>query len=1105
VDDERALYPLTIDPLMTSPAWTAEPNQANAVFGISVATAGDVNGDGYSDVIVGAQYYDNGQSDEGRAFVYHGSASGLSVTPNWTAESDQANAFFGYSVATAGDVNGDGFSDVIVGAFYCDNGQANEGRAFVYHGSAGGLSVSPDWTAEGDQVLALFGFSVATAGDVNGDGYSDVVVGASTYDNGQTDEGRAFVYHGSAGGLSATPNWTGEGNQIGAQFGGSVATAGDVNGDGFADVIIGAWVYTSDQGNEGRAFVYHGSAGGLSLTPGWTAEGNQTNAYFGSSVSTAGDVNGDGYADVIVGAQSFTNGQSAEGRAFVYHGSAGGLAFSAAWTAEPDVADASFGHSLGTAGDVNGDGYADVIIGAMNLSNGQFTEGRAYVYLGSRLGVENLTYWTAESNQADAHLGSSVATAGDVNGDGYSDVIVGAPYYDNGQSDEGRAYVYHGSAGGLATQFHWQADGNQVGASLGYSVATAGDVNGDGYSDAIVGVPYYDNGQDSEGRAYVYHGTASGLSDTPAWIEESDQPEACFGGSVATAGDVNGDGFSDVIVGASNFSGGQDHEGRAYVYHGSAGGLSPTPAWIAEGDYPFASFAGSVATAGDVNGDGFSDVIIGAYSYSSSGRAFVYHGSANGLGVAEWAVMGGQSGAEFGASVATAGDVNGDGYADVIVGAPGSLRSVFVYSGSAAGLAAMPAWTEEGDGSADRFGASVATAGDVNGDGYSDVIVGAPFATSSYGTLGQALVYHGSPSGLGIANWIAEITQSANIGWSAGTAGDVNGDGFSDVIVGAPRYDNGQEDEGLVLVYHGSSIGLSSAAAWIRELNEPGAHLGFSVAAAGDVNGDGFADVIVGANDARTGQDGEGVALCYFGNERQGLDRLPGQAYTDDSAPIAPLGSSDSPSAFLLKALGRSAAGRGAVRLEAEVKPFGVPFDGSGIVTGDAFDTGAPSQGIGSAVPLAELAGGLVEETLYHWRLRIASRSPFFPRSPWFTPAGNALTEADLRTAAPPVGIADEGAPAAGLLVLDPVRPNPLRSHGEIAFTLAEAGQVRLAAYDVTGRQVAVLTDGLHAAGRHTVPWDGRDTRGNVVPDGVYFVRLEAAGWVTSRKVVIAR
>jgi hypothetical protein len=227
-----------------------------------------VNGDGYADVIVGALYYDNGQADGGRAFAYLGSAAGLSPTPAWTAEGDQAFAAFGNSVGTAGDVNGDGYADVIVGAFAFDNGQADEGRAFAYLGSAAGLSPTPAWTAEGDQVGARFGISVATAGDVNGDGYADVIVGADGFDNGQADEGRAFTYLGSAAGLSPTPAWTAESDQASPWFGFSVATAGDVNGDGYADVIVASLYYDNGQADEGRAFAYYGNGtAGLSVRP----------------------------------------------------------------------------------------------------------------------------------------------------------------------------------------------------------------------------------------------------------------------------------------------------------------------------------------------------------------------------------------------------------------------------------------------------------------------------------------------------------------------------------------------------------------------------------------------------------------------------------------------------------------------------------------------------------------------------------------------------------------------------------------------------------------------------------------------------------------------
>src|ERR1051326_254089 len=269
--------------------------------------------------VASAGSYDNGQTDEGRAYVYLGSASGPALLPAWAAESDQANALFGYSVATAGDVTGDGYSDVVVGARDYDNGLGAAGRAFVYHGSATGLAASPAWTADGGQASAEFGVSVATAGDVNGDGYSDVIVGADLFDNGEQNEGRAFVYHGSPSGLAGIPAWTGEPNRAGAKFGVSVATAGDVNGDGYSDVIVGAQFYSNVETLEGLASVYLGSATGLAGSPAWTAEGNQVNAFLGASVATAGDVNGDGYSDVVVGAHGYSNGEQAEGRVFVYH------------------------------------------------------------------------------------------------------------------------------------------------------------------------------------------------------------------------------------------------------------------------------------------------------------------------------------------------------------------------------------------------------------------------------------------------------------------------------------------------------------------------------------------------------------------------------------------------------------------------------------------------------------------------------------------------------------------------------------------------------------------------------------------------------------------
>jgi hypothetical protein len=351
--------------------------------------------------------------------------------PDWTADGYDDNNWLGYSVNTAGDVNGDGYDDVIVG----EPSLGEEGRAFVYHGSASGLSATADWTGEDDAKFARFGWSVATAGDVNGDGYDDVIVGARNLNK----PGKAFVHYGSASGLSTRPDWTVVSDR-GDGFGHSVATAGDVNGDGYDDVVVGdPGSYFND---EGRVFVYHGSATGLSATADWTAEGNQVGSGFGGSVGTAGDVNGDGYDDVVIGADH--NQYHEYGDALVYHGSASGLSATAAWRVKGDQEGDLFGHAVATAGDVNGDGYDDVLVGAPRYENRIFHEGGIVVYFGSASGLATAPYWTAESDQSDAQFGWSVATAGDVNGDGYDDGIGGAVTYDVEKENEGMAVVFHG-------------------------------------------------------------------------------------------------------------------------------------------------------------------------------------------------------------------------------------------------------------------------------------------------------------------------------------------------------------------------------------------------------------------------------------------------------------------------------------------------------------------------------------------------------------------------------------------------------------------------------------------------------------------------------------
>jgi hypothetical protein len=294
-----------------------------------VSTAGDVNGDGFSDIIVGSPYYweKDEVSREGKAWVYLGRSSGVTSAPHWYDDCGQAGAEFGFSVSTAGDVNGDGYSDIIVGAPGRVLSVSGQGAAYVYHGSSTGLppsSVGWSWWEYGRWDGACFGYSVSTAGDVDGDGYSDVIIGAPFYGvDTEAEEGIAQVFEGSSAGLDHSFLWEKESGQAGARFGWSVSTAGDVNGDGFADILVGAPLWHNGETNEGGAWVYHGSAPGPHTVPDWHAEGEQGGAHFGYAVSTAGDVNGDGYAEVVVGAPLYTKNVATEGQAFVFFGNEG--------------------------------------------------------------------------------------------------------------------------------------------------------------------------------------------------------------------------------------------------------------------------------------------------------------------------------------------------------------------------------------------------------------------------------------------------------------------------------------------------------------------------------------------------------------------------------------------------------------------------------------------------------------------------------------------------------------------------------------------------------------------------------------------------------------
>jgi hypothetical protein len=400
-----------------------------------VADAGDVNGDGYADIIVGAHSSDDSNRFTGKVYAYYGSDSGFSLTPDWTAIGENAGDYFGYSVAKAGDVNGDGYTDVIVGAFRNDEGGVDAGKVYLYYGSDAGLSLTPDWTAIGESDYHFFGYSVAGAGDVNKDGYADIIIGALS--------DKVLAYYGSNSGLSSVPDWTVVGENTGDYFGYSLAEAGDVNNDGYSDIIVGAIFNDDGSTSAGKAYAYHGGDGGLSLIPAWTAVGEGASDYFGNSVAGTGDMNGDGYADVIVGAYHNNDGGSAAGKVYVYYGSDEGLSPTPDWTTVGENAGDEFGYSVAGAGDVNGNGYTDIVIGAWKSDDGGSDAGKIYVYYGSNSNPGSVPDWTTVGENADDRFGSRVLSrAGGLNNDRYLGIIAGAYLNDDGGTNSGKAYVY---------------------------------------------------------------------------------------------------------------------------------------------------------------------------------------------------------------------------------------------------------------------------------------------------------------------------------------------------------------------------------------------------------------------------------------------------------------------------------------------------------------------------------------------------------------------------------------------------------------------------------------------------------------------------------------
>jgi len=969
-----------------------------AGLGRSVAGAGDVNGDGVDDLIIGA----NGASE---AYVIFGNSNGFPATANVSLLNGSNGITFrgvsssgetGFSVDTAGDVNGDGFDDVVIGSPRYSQGEGEPwaGQSHVVFGRSSASSAVFDlsnvngtngFAVNGASSRDYAGTSVSNAGDINNDGYGDVIVGAP---GANSSQGRSYVVFGkpdayqpvmSLASLNGSNGFTLNGIDVGGEAGYSVSDAGDVNGDGLDDVLIGA-PYAME--NTGRSFLVYGHVdpypsvlelGLLDGADGFVINGIVQGDLVGQSVSAAGDVDGDGYGDVIIGAIfASPNDLSNAGQSF--------LLFGENYNQNPDVVQGTNGSDtlegddeanilIGGGGDdtLIGGGGADVLLGGTGddvlvITDGTFQQlngGSGFDTLrlessdqefnifdlrqfanGAIKGIEAIDLGSEDStlvlNLREMRALSGTASGSSnvllINGidstrafitnvwtkaekdEVFMDVVVRRFTADTGEIifvattvrisqfgpsvelsslDAIEGFVIGRASAGRIIEPDIDGGGTSgapaapsIGDHAGWSVSSGGDVNGDGFDDVIIGAP---DANSDAGQVYVVFGSSIGISgDVDLSLLDGTNGFGIsgidlFGGlgiSVSWAGDVNGDGYHDMIIGA--------HEaqvidqnmqvrafaGKSYIVFGKpAGNFSAnldllqlvsgdgTDGFVIEGAYTSDRQGISVSWAGDINGDGFDDLIVGAYkATSNAGRAYVVFGKADGfgsrldlkllmLGTEGFVIEGIHANGYLGRSVSTAGDVDGDGVDDLIIGAPGV---------AAVGIDTDPNRTGQG---------RVYVIYGQTGTQPTSVDL-----STLNGTNGFELIAKG-------------LNATGQLGHSVSTAGDVDGDGKDDFIIGAYKHTSILNPTGVAYVVYGRDRSPDAQIDLSDQMTNPGLringlntsdYLGFSVSWAGDINGDGFDDLLVGAYGAQnTNSDYEaGQAYLIYGDTKgtQGPD-----------------------------------------------------------------------------------------------------------------------------------------------------------------------------------------------------------------------------------------
>ncbi len=977
------------------PGYRIEVGSILGEAGSSIASVGDIDGDGLSDLIIGAPKVSGVPSSSGAAFVVCGSRESEPVRPEWSGKRDfriSGKSLYGYegtSVSAAGDVNGDGLMDFLVGA--PGGGRTDvsgTGSCYLVFGGGDFRDVSlaslgsRGVRIDGIDPLDRLGASVSGIGDFNGDAFSDFVIGARTADaGGRKDAGEAYIIFGDAdfGPVNLADLGT-RGVRIPGLvtegwLGACVAGAGDVNGDGLADVVLGAPYATDDTGTKsGVCYVILGSRvpEPIELSSlgnrGYRISGTVAGSALGMGVSGAGDVNGDGLSDVILGAPGF---RTIGGSAIVLFGgsSSSSLSLSDLGTSGFVIRDSSFvgsffahepflGRSVAGAGDLNGDGLGDVLVAAPNaFSDGSSGIGVCYVVYGkaatAEVDVVNLgtSGYAIPALSTTQGCGKGLCGAGDANGDGSPDIALGTPI--------GSAAFYFGSCSVLLGieelpsssiyRFHARAgDAFPMGAG-----SLAGDTRNtsaegrcwidfpdgegpglDGASLQTVGLhrlnvaPVIPSASSTAKVAWSIATNRVNYSSTTISFRYTDEEISRIDESSLAL--FRGDSLSGpwTILSSAQELNANANLIRAvtpklegyYVLGGTPSKPIPpvpdrpkpiAPIILEGGDEGFAGFringaassdyAGNVSAAGDVNGDGLADLLVGAVGADPRGRpgagvTFVVFGKEDeetvDLSAVEgggFRILGAHADDSSGSAVCAAGDVNGDGLGDIVIGVPGEDGDQAVDAGAAyvvfgkrddadVDLAQLEdgGFRMAGISTGDFAGGGVSGAGDVNGDGLSDLIVGAPSAGRGecYVIFGKADAAPVLLRALGSSGFrITTPNGESGTGNHVSGAGDVNGDGLGDVIVytlatssdapgpgGAASIIFGKADSADVNLGALDSNGFK-----IKRVNLSNSR-GGAVAGAGDSDGDGRMDLLVGSPTERSCGDGAaGESYLVFG------------------------------------------------------------------------------------------------------------------------------------------------------------------------------------------------------------------------------------------------